>query len=381
MLNRRQIRIRTMQALYAYEKARGANYMISQEMIETHFSPDLNSMEFQDKKLLEGKRKLGLSLLQEKVFPNQSEPSEPDDYTDEIRQAVSQAYVSYLNRNKTDKEYILTRYPMLIEKVYDVYIFLLGLYLELAKRSKAEKNPYYQSSLADNRMLIALAENPTFIDAQMRRNAQWDEEQALVNTFFKEAIVENTRYIEYCMAANHSREEDLAILKYLVKNVFLKNETLGAYFDKYHLFWSEDLEVLRAMVSHTFQPYVEEERIILETLDNTWEENKNFFKTLFKKTIEDEKELIDLLTPKLRNWEVERTAETDRILLKMAVTELIEYPSIPVKVTINEIIEIGKNFSTEKSGTFINGVLDSLSKDLIESGQIKKSGRGMLDNK
>ncbi|MCL4134765.1 UNVERIFIED_CONTAM: hypothetical protein GTU68_067200 [Idotea baltica] len=102
---------------------------------------------------------------------------------------------------------------------------------------------------------------------------------------------------------------------------------------------------------------------------------------LFKNCVKEEQELMQTILPSLKNWEYDRIAETDKILLKMALVEMKEFSGIPVKVTINEIIEIAKTYSTPKSGQFVNGVLDKISKELMAKGDIKKTGRGMLDNK
>src|SRR5690606_39265110 len=133
---------------------------------------------------------------------------------------------------------------------------------------------------------------------------------------------------------------------------------------------------LRAMVAHTFQDYEETGRLSISEPDEEWEERKDFLKTLFVKSIDDEDELMEYILPNLKNWEYERVADTDKILLKMALVEMMEFSSIPVKVTINEIIEIAKNYSTPKSSLFINGILDKVSRELTASGKIRKSGRG-----
>jgi N utilization substance protein B len=206
-------------------------------------------------------------------------------------------------------------------------------------------------------------------------------EQVLVAKLYREVIRSNDRYQEYVSKTNHTLEEDFAILKYLLKNVILKQEIAWEFFEKQDLYWIDDIETLRAAVTHTFQALVDDGRLKLVILDDEWEERKEFLQTLYQKSILEAKELEDILIPKLKNWEIERIAITDHILLKMAVVEMLNYPSIPVKVTINEIIEIAKDYSTPKSGQFVNGILDGVSKDLKESGKLRKSGRGMLDNK
>lgn len=120
---------------------------------------------------------------------------------------------------------------------------------------------------------------------------------------------------------------------------------------------------------------------ILPELALNWEEDKEFFQNIFNLTIGSEEEFSGMISQKTKNWDVERIALTDKVILTMALTEMVNFPSIPTKVSINEYIDISKTYSTPKSKQFVNGLLDTLSKELTESGKIRKSGRGLIDNK
>ncbi|MFT6972762.1 MAG: N utilization substance protein B [Roseivirga sp.] len=119
----------------------------------------------------------------------------------------------------------------------------------------------------------------------------------------------------------------------------------------------------------------------LPDFSNNWEEDKSFFEKIFKSAIENDEEYSEIIAAKTKNWEVDRLALTDQIILKMAIAEMLNFQSIPVKVTINEYIELSKNYSTPKSKQFINGILDVISVELKTIGKLKKSGRGLMDNK
>jgi len=119
----------------------------------------------------------------------------------------------------------------------------------------------------------------------------------------------------------------------------------------------------------------------LPELAINWEEDKEFFQNIFNLTVENDDDNRELISEKTKNWDIERVAATDKIILSMALTEMTNFPSIPVKVTINEYIDISKTYSTPKSKQFVNGLLDVLSKELTDAGRIRKSGRGLLDNK
>jgi N utilization substance protein B len=116
-------------------------------------------------------------------------------------------------------------------------------------------------------------------------------------------------------------------------------------------------------------------------LSPNWEDDKEFMKDLFKYTLDNDEEYEQLISGKAKNWDIERLAMLDRIILKMAIAEMLHFPSIPVKVTINEFIELSKEYSTPKSKQFVNGILDATVAELTSKGILKKSGRGLIDNK
>ena len=122
-------------------------------------------------------------------------------------------------------------------------------------------------------------------------------------------------------------------------------------------------------------------KIELQKLTLDWEDDKDFMHRLFEATISLDPEHKQLIAKNTRNWEVDRLPLTDLIIIEMAMAELITFPGIPVKVSINEYIELAKEYSTPKSRQFINGILDVISKELKSSGALKKSGRGLIDNK
>ncbi|HOO11178.1 MAG TPA: transcription antitermination factor NusB, partial [Cyclobacteriaceae bacterium] len=119
----------------------------------------------------------------------------------------------------------------------------------------------------------------------------------------------------------------------------------------------------------------------LQKLSLDWEDDLEFMNTLFEKTTQIGPANKDLIAANTKNWEVERLPLTDRVILEMAITELIHFPAIPIKVTINEYIELTKNYSTPKSAKFVNGILDVMAKELVATGVARKSGRGLIDNK
>ena len=150
------------------------------------------------------------------------------------------------------------------------------------------------------------------------------------------------------------------------------------FFEEKDLNWNLNKEVVKSMSTKTFKIEALED-LSLQPLALQWGDDKSFFEDLYEFTLDSDKELNGWVEAQTKNWESDRLAMTDFILLKMAVAEMIKFPSIPVKVSINEYIELAKNYSTPKSGQFINGILDEISIRLISEKIIQKSGRGLID--
>ena len=167
----------------------------------------------------------------------------------------------------------------------------------------------------------------------------------------------------------------------LFKRVIFKNDTIVSYLENNQLHWSENQPILKSMVVKTIKAMQDGEELELAELTKNGEEDFKFLERLFLDVIEQNDFLEQAIQSKTMNWDVDRIALTDRVILKLALVEMMNSPSIPVKVTINEAIEISKMYSTPKSKQFVNGVLDVLSNELTSSGRIRKSGRGLIDNK
>ncbi|MCU0446203.1 MAG: transcription antitermination factor NusB [Microscillaceae bacterium] len=157
---------------------------------------------------------------------------------------------------------------------------------------------------------------------------------------------------------------------------------INDYFAENDLNWAEDHKIILSMVQKTIKSINADQSAEFEliSLSKNWEDDKQFFQDLMKKTIENDQEYEGYISAKAQNWDMTRLALLDRAILKMAICEMITFYSIPVKVTINEYIELAKMYSTPKSKQFVNGLLDAISQDLIAKKIIRKSGRGLLDN-
>jgi N utilization substance protein B len=163
--------------------------------------------------------------------------------------------------------------------------------------------------------------------------------------------------------------------------LILKSPGIEQIFEEKFINWPVDKDVLQALVAKTFKNFsstVPADNKLAQICPN-WDEDRPYLIDLFKKVIVFEKEYQELIALKTKNWDSERIALMDTLLMRMAITELIHFSSIPIKVTMNEYIEISKEFSTPKSNSFINGILDKILVDLKASGKVQKVGRGLLE--
>lgn len=215
----------------------------------------------------------------------------------------------------------------------------------------------------------------------IRHKADWKGEDDLAKQFFKE-LTKEVDYQNYASKRNLSFEDDKEFLLWLYKSFVFKNPIVNASLEEDDMSWGENKTTVKSMVLKTIKGIQEgNEHFELVTLSSNWEDDKEFFIDIYNQTIENDRKYEELIAGKTKNWDIERIAALDKIILKMALNEMIHFPSIPVKVTINEYIEISKQYSTPKSRQFVNGILDVLAEELQKEGIIKKSGRGLLDNK
>jgi N utilization substance protein B len=152
-------------------------------------------------------------------------------------------------------------------------------------------------------------------------------------------------------------------------------------FEDKFLYWPVDRDVLQALIAKTFKNFSNDNPKLnkLAEVTGNWEEDREFIIDLFQQSIRYDKEYQEMISKKTQNWEPERIAMMDTLLMKMAIAEFVNFASIPVKVTINEYLEISKEFSTPKSNSFINGILDKILYELKADNTIKKAGRGLIE--
>ncbi len=284
-----------------------------------------------------------------------------------------------------------------LDKLYELYIHQLSLIVELSDFAKRriEENRLKQLPTAEdlnpnlrfvqNHFIQQLENNRDYKRRVASYKINWVDEEEMIRKFYN-LMREDEAYTTYMNKPEVSYADEKQLVEMVLLKLFSESEYLRSYFDERNIFWSEDFDIAVMMVDKTIKGYREtaDEFTSLPTLlkdenHSDGSEDMQFVKQLYRKTLVNNVELNNVISERASNWDLERIAIMDTILIKMAITELIEFPSIPIKVTLNEYIELSKEYSSPKSKVFINGVLDKLIIDYKEQGIIRKSGRGLME--
>ena len=310
----------------------------------------------------------------------------------QLRVKVLQTLYAYnLSENKVVKSFE-TKLLDSIDDVYEMYIWLLALLTEVSEHvitdAEERANKYLPTErdlnanlkLSQNKFILALKENPSYILNVKKYKASWTFDPEIVKAIFTE-LQASAQYEAYLSSEDVSMHAEKDIIKYIFKKIILVVPSVEQSFEEKFINWQVDRPVLEAMVAKTFSNFQSENGAEnkLAQISPVWVEDRDFIVTLFQKTIAFDEQYQKLISDKTKNWEAERIALIDILLMKLALTEFIHFPEIPIKVSMNEYIEIAKEFSTPKSNLFINGILDKILAELKSSGKIRKSGRGLIE--
>ena len=381
-----------MQSLFAYYQCREANFNLGLSEIEAKFTPDLNSMEPQDKEQLKADRKHAKSLFANRVqsipLPENFEP------TAEAERAAQLGYKDFLENSKKDKERLRKAMLLDAESLNDYFLWSIGLLvawsdlskIEADKKSKIspEKLQTGDYNLSKNQVIDYFRKASKFQVAAVKKDIDWANEEDTLKMWFKDVLKRDEEFGVYRRTANPDFEADKALVEHLVKQIVFKADTVLSFFEERDIRWVENKSIIRSLVSRTIRDIEEGDEpkaFDMPDFSNNWEEDKEFFERIYDSCLEHDEEYSEIISAKTKNWEIDRLAVTDQIILKMAISEMLNFGSIPVKVTINEYIELSKNYSTPKSKQFVNGILDVVSSEFKKEGRLKKTGRGLLDNK
>ena len=243
--------------------------------------------------------------------------------------------------------------------------------------STEDLNP--NTKFVTNKPLRILANSKNLRKACNEHGIGWGNRQELLRTIFK-GLMEHEEYTEYMASEDRGFQFDRESLVRMFRKHMVNVERFQDMLEEESIFWVDDLDLAASMVIKTIKTIKEgDEDVELLPLWRDDDDDKAFMEDLFTQTLAQGEQSETLIQEGAQNWELERIATTDRILMKMALAEAQTFGSIPLKVTLNEYIELSKYYSTPKSHGFINGILDQLFAKLKESGNIKKVGRGLIE--
>ena len=280
-----------------------------------------------------------------------------------------------------------------IEKTHDLYHYLLLLVLEIAdvasekidqalqKRMPTSEDLNPKRRFIDNQVIAQLRKNKEFNEYIASRKLSWANYPHIPRLLYNKMLAWD-RYEEYMTTEVHSYVSDKKFITQLITGLFTSSEDLEANFEEQSIYWNDDTEYVNVMIEKTLKKFKSDngENVPMMPLFKN-KEDEDFVRILFSKTILHSKQNSELIDNNTTNWEVERIALMDILVMQLAITEILEFPEIPVKVTLNEYIDIAKCYCTSKSSTFVNGILDNIVKEIREKGLFKKTGRGLVGEK
>lgn len=308
-----------------------------------------------------------------------------------LRIKVLQALYAFFQSDK--KDVLASEKEMFgaIERIYDLYLSLLMTFGELKAKGEhrieenkkkmlptdEDLNP--NRKFVDNKVIEILENQPELRSQSELRKVNWlgaEEQEIFRKMYFQ--IRESETYFEFMNNGEEGFDEDVNFAVQLFKHEIANFPLLYDYFEEKSIHWMDDIDLACSMVVKTIKGFEEDGENKILPLYKPDDDEKEFVRDLFRQTISKSKENLELIDELTQNWELDRIAKMDVILMEMAITELQVFKNIPKKVTLNEYIEISKFYSTPKSNVFINGVLDKAIDRLEKDNKIQKVGRGLM---
>ena len=272
-----------------------------------------------------------------------------------------------------------------LSKAYDMYNYLLLLMVEITKQAQRKQSAakskllptaeelYPNTKFVENRFIAQLEVNKQLLEFSETQKKTWENESEFVKSLC-EKIMDSDIYKEYMASETSSYEEDREVWRKIYKRIIFNNEELDQVLEDQSLYWNDDKEIVDTFVLKTIKRFEEQNGAKQELLPEFKdEEDQDFARRLFRRTILNADYYRHLISENTRNWDLDRVAFMDVIIMQIALAEILSFPNIPVSVTLNEYVEIAKLYSTPKSGSFINGTLDGIVNLLKKDGKLTKN--------
>jgi N utilization substance protein B len=300
---------------------------------------------------------------------------------------VLQSLYSFFQSEKSDIAVAERELFRSVEKVNELYYFLLLFLKEVSEADQTDAGDVHlkffprAEELKVNRRLFeldfikSLSGNKLFLNQVTLLKLSWQKQHELIRKIFLE-IKKSDEYRNFILE-DSSNEKNFMVE--LVKKFMDTSEAFRNVVEEENIFWIDDFDFVVQQIIKTIRTFYDTGKLEFVEAYRDEDDDKDFAKRLFGQTILHNEEFEQAIGERTKNWEVDRIALMDILIMKMALAELITFPNIPVKVSINEYIDISKEYSTPKSKKFVNGVLDKLAADYKEKGKIVKTGRGLIN--
>ena len=299
---------------------------------------------------------------------------------------VQLVYAYYQNEGKTiemaEKELNFS-----MDKAYELYHYLLSLLVEMknvaARKEEARvsrnkrlgtkvEGAFPETMLSQNKFLAQLEVNEQLCEYREKQKKEWIEEDALIKKLYT-TCTESDIFQLYLTKEDFSYEADREIIRKLYKTFICNNEDFDSLLEDHSLYWNDDKDIVDSFVLKTIKRFNEKSGADQPLLPQyAVEEDREFASTLFRATLENATEIRDMIQSNCKNWEFSRLAFMDVIIMQIALAEILTFPSIPLNVSFNEYLDIAKVYSTPRSASYINGLLDHIVKGLKKENKILK---------
>jgi transcription antitermination protein NusB len=286
---------------------------------------------------------------------------------------------------KAEKELMFS-----IDKTYDLYHYLLLLLTDMADIADEKIEQALQKNIpthedlnpnrrfADNRVIRLIRNNQAFQKHISSSKLSWINYSHIPRLLYNKLITWEG-YQEYMASPENNFQTDKKFITSIFTDFFPASEDLTGSLEEQSIYWNDDMEFVIVMIEKTIKKFKADsgdDTPLMPLFKN--DDDRKFVRTLFRKVVMNSAMTSELIDKNTTNWEVDRIALMDILVMQLAITEVVEFPEIPVKVTLNEYIEMAKYYCTSKSSTFVNGILDNIIREMRNDGTIKKSGRGLL---
>jgi N utilization substance protein B len=278
-----------------------------------------------------------------------------------------------------------------INRTYDLYHLLLQLLVEVQKyaqeriESSKQKNFPTEEDLNPNTkfihngVIVSLSNNTHLFDYVDSKKVNWVDNYSFIKKTYHK-LIESEYYAKYMSNSENTIKEDRELVEYFYAVILAESDDLYQLLEEKSIYWNDDVEFVISMIIRTlnkFKANSPDFKSLMPLFKN--QEDEDFAKELIRKSIINSEEYRNIIKSHLKNWEIDRVAFIDVLIMEMAICEFLNFPSVPTKVSLNEYIDLARYYSTTKSRTFINGILDKILKSLKEEGKIKKQGRGLIE--